>query len=335
MKWWLAPSRARPVGRWIRLLLLLAGDVEENPGPEEKNYRPRGELRLFGGLSHATSRRMEQCLSAFSAWMLDEFGMDLDQVLATPDMYNLGLRAYGRWLFSSGRPRYQFVYAIAAIQRVRPEFKSLLSGAWHIDRVWQLEEPGQCRAVLSAPMLRAILCLGLLWGWRQFVAVIALGLSGMLHPNEFIQLRRQDLVLPEDAYSNKEVMYVHINNPKTARFARKQHAKIDDATVVFLIRLLFKNVKLEDRLYTASIAVFRRQWNHLLDYLRIPRRQANRGATPGVLRGSGATQMYLDTEDIPRIAWRGRWAKTKTLEIMFKRSLLRCSFANCRKTLGM
>ena len=41
---------------------------------------------------------------------------------------------------------------------------------------------------------------------------------------------------------------------------------------------------------------------------------ASKGATPGVLRGSGATFMYLETEDLPLIAWRGRWSKTKTME---------------------
>ena len=81
-----------------------------------------------------------------------------------------------------------------------------------------------------------------------------------------------------------------------------------------LVRCLFGGLPLHYKLFDASIAVYRRQWNSLLDFLQIPRRQSARGATPGVLRGSGATQQYIDTEDIPKIAWRGRWARTKTLE---------------------
>ena len=53
-----------------------------------------------------------------------------------------------------------------------------------------IEEPGQCRAVVSAPVLRAILRIGLLWGWYRFCGIIALGFEGMLHPNEFLALRR-------------------------------------------------------------------------------------------------------------------------------------------------
>ena len=41
---------------------------------------------------------------------------------------------------------------------------------------------------------------------------------------------------------------------------------------------------------------------------------SDRGATPGVLRGSGATFLYTLTENVQWIAWRGRWARTRTLE---------------------
>ena len=307
----------RPVGRWIRLLLLMSG-IEPNPGPGvhsgNQSYQPRGELCSFGGLSRATMGRMQTCLQKFETWLYAELGLSLDAALSSAELANLALRGYGRWLFSAGRPRYLFVYTITGVQRLRPEMRSLLSGAWHIDRMWQLEEPGQCRAVLSAAMVRAILCLGLLWGWERFVGTIALGFAGMLHPNEFVQLVRQDLVLPEDALLQQEVMYVHIRNPKTARFARRQHARIDDPSIIFLVRVIFGKMALSDRLFGASIAVFRRQWNAILDFLQIPRRQAARGATPGVLRGSGATQLYLETEDLPRIAWRGRWSRQRTLE---------------------
>ena len=38
------------------------------------------------------------------------------------------------------------------------------------------------------------------------------------------------------------------------------------------------------------------------------------GATPGVLRGSGATFLYTGSEDVNWIAWSGRWSRLKTLE---------------------
>ena len=48
--------------------------------------------------------------------------------------------------------------------------------------------------------------------------------------------------------------------------------------------------------------------------LDVPHSRASKGATPAVLRGSGATHLYLATEDVQLIAWRGRWTKLKTVE---------------------
>ena len=50
-------------------------------------------------------------------------------------------------------------------------------------------------------------------------------------------------------------------------------------------------------------------------HLGVPHRLSEQGATPGVLRGGGATFMYLETEDINLIAWRGRWSKVRTIEL--------------------
>ena len=48
--------------------------------------------------------------------------------------------------------------------------------------------------------------------------------------------------------------------------------------------------------------------------LGVPFKRDLRGSTPGVLRGSGATYLYLETEDLSKVAWRGRRAKLKTVE---------------------
>ena len=309
----------RPVGRWIRLLLLLAGDIEQNPGPRmqqsgAKSYTPRGELDLLGGFATATSARMRKCFEAFQVWCEQDANLNFTTVCSSADCANLALKAYGLALFREGKPRYQLVYAITAMQTVFPEFKRHLTGAWQVDQKWQFEEPGQCRAVLSAPVLRAIIAVALLWDWYTFAGSVALGFGGMLHPSEFLALSRQDLVFPEDAMMQQQCLYVFIKNPKTARFARRQHARIDDVSLVFLIRCLFGHLPLRAKLFPATVAVFRRQWNALFDHIGIPRRQSEHGATPGVLRGSGATHEYLETANIAQIQWKGRWSRIRTLE---------------------
>lgn len=308
----------RPVGRWIRILLLLSGDIEQNPGPKfggaaERSYTPRGELDLLGGFATATSQRMKRCFDEFQLWCTAK-GFCFTTICANAENMNLALRAYGLELFKDGKPRYLLVYAITAVQQFFPEFKRHLAGAWQVDLRWQMEEPGQCRAVLSAPILRALIAVSLLWGWFAFAGSVVLGFGGMLHPSEILALTRRDLVFPEDALLQKPCLYVFIKNPKTARFARRQHAKIEDASLIFLIKCVFAALPLDAKLFPASHAVFRRQWNALCDHLGIPRRQSERGATPGVLRGSGATHEYMESSNIAEIQWKGRWSRLRTLE---------------------
>ena len=160
------------MGRWVRLLLLLAGDIERNPGPGLSKPRPRGELNMQVGFSQATVQRMARCLYSFEVWTKDKLGLSLDEVLATAEMADLALRGYGRFCFSEGRPRYWLVYAITGVQHQYPTYRNFLNGAWQVDRKWQLEEPGQCRAVLSAPLVRAIIAVALLWQWRAILLVL-------------------------------------------------------------------------------------------------------------------------------------------------------------------
>lgn len=296
----------------------MAGDVERHPGPQnnpQRHYTPRGDLDLMGGFAQATSLRMRRCLELFSVWCSTVSGVTLEVVLQQAETTNLALRGYGLSLFKEGKPRYLLVYAITAIQQIKPEFRRQFSGAWQVNHKWQTEEPGRCRAVLSAPVFRAILCLALLWGWEKFTVSVALGFGGMLHPNEFLALRRRDLVFPQDAMMTESTsLYIFIRNPKTSRFARRQHVRVDDSSLILLIFCLTQHLQLDDAVFLASTAVFRRQWNALLDKLEIPRRQSDRGATPGTLRGSGATHEYLQGSEISRIQWQGRWSRLRTLE---------------------
>ena len=309
-----ASSRvSRNPARWLRFLLMLAGDIEPNPGPGIPSPVPRGAMDLTVGFAKETSSRMTRCLQAFRTWC-ESGGFIWEQICSSVESLAYGLRAYGLFLFEKGYPRYLLVYAITAVQDVFPQTRSHLGLAWQIDKKWQHHEPGACRAVLPAVAVRAACALGALWGWCAWSALVLLGFAGMLHPSEIVGLVRSDLVFPSDVGHDMACMFVHLRSPKTARFARRQHCRIDDAGIIALVEAIFGQLQLSQRLYTGSMAQFRRQWNCVMARLGIPCRQDQRGATPASLRGSGATYMYTCIQDIPLIAWRGRWARTKTLE---------------------
>jgi hypothetical protein len=141
-----------------------------------------------------------------------------------------------------------------------------------------------------------------------------LAFSGMLHPAEFIQLTRRDLMLPRDTAHTVSVLYIHLRSPKTFRFARQQHVKISDPDIISFVDSLFGTAPLDLKIFAGTISMYRNQWNAVMEKLGIPCRQLQHGGTPGSLRGSGATNMYLQTENIPLICWRGRWARVRTLE---------------------
>ena len=257
---------------------------------------------------------MSNSLAGFVAWLAAEYCLTLEQVLRGHEEAATALRAYGLHLYEAGLPRYLFVYAITAIQDLRPAFRGSLTPAWQIDKKWQLAEPGSCRPVLSAPILQAAIAVALLWGWCDWAAITLIGFVCMLHPSEFVSLSRRDLVLPKDAMSADRIAYVHVRNPKTAGFARRQHARMEDASVLAFLEARYEALPLTDRLFRASLHVYRRQWKAVMHQLGVPHRLADHGATPGVLRGSGATFLYLECEDVQLVAWRGRWAKLKTVE---------------------
>lgn len=303
----------RAASRWLKLLLLRGGDIERNPGPE-KHHLPRGPIDLTVGFAPATSKRMQDCLQAFKLWASTYLPCNFTDLTSHPHAMALGLRAYGLHLYETGFPRYLLVYAITSVQDLYPHFRSHMSPAWHVDRKWQLQEPGECRPVISAPVLRAMSSIALFWGWARWLAITLLGFIGMTHPAEFLNLVRRDLVFPSDAMLNQEVMYIHLRNPKTSRFARRQHCRIDEALVITFAFKVFGDLSLDEKLYPGSASTYRRQWDAILSRLEVPHSKLQKGATPGVLRGSGATHLYLATEDVQKVAWRGRWTKLKTVE---------------------
>ena len=302
--------------RWLRFLLLLAGDIERNPGPgfQTKPRTPRGQLSMDVGFATATSKRMQLCLDEFAKWLFAEFALTLQSIGWDYTAGPLALRAYGLHLFAGSFPRYKFVYTITAMQDTFPHLRPFFSSAWQVDRKWQQYEPGHCRPVLSAPIMRAVSCLCLIWKWYRWLGITLIGFLGMLHPAEFISLLRSDLLLPGDTLNETAAFYVHIRNPKTARFARKQHCKIDDPCVLAYVTKVFGALAPNASLFAGGTSAYRRRWDHVPGRLGISVSMPSRGATPAVLRGSGATALYLESEDLSLIQWRGRWAQLKTVE---------------------
>eukprot|EP00439_Symbiodinium_sp_Y106_P070486 s3201_g12.t1 len=230
-----------------------------------------GELNLEAGFVQSTI--IHKMRKANEAWIRDELRVEPESVFADNRATELAVRGCGLHLFSSGLPRYLLIYSITAVQNEFPSFRNHLTGAWQIDKKWQLVEPGQCRSALPAAAVRACLTLAALWGWKLWLGLVIIGCT----PLKCLACADETLSSPATA---------------SVTFAQRQHGRIDDEFAIRIIKSIFGSLARDSFLYPASAHTFRRQWDAIMSRLGIPHRAASQGATPGVLRGGGATHLY-------------------------------------------
>ena len=219
-------------------------------------------------------------------------------------------------LHDAGLPHYVLVHAILGMQTLCPHWKSFMTEAWDISRQWQLAEPPALRPPLPRALLKAMVGICLTWDWPHMAALLLAAFTMFLRPGELLQARRCDLSLPRDRLEASGDAFLRISAPKTRRSFPCQHARCSDRAVVRLLTVVFGDLAPTDPLTPFGASGFRTRWNHILRALGIPLSRAPGGfnLTPGCLRGSGATDFYMVTEDIPRVFWRGRWRQASSAE---------------------
>ena len=79
-----------------------------------------------------------------------------------------------------------------------------------------------------------------------------------------------------------------------------------------MLSKIFGSLPPRDLLVPWTPSAFRKRWDAVLAALGVP--AVGTGLTPASLRGSGATDFYLNTEDLAHTAWRGRWKCLSSVE---------------------
>ena len=109
---------------------------------------------------------------------------------------------------------------------------------------------------------------------------------------------------------------INICKPKTRRM--QQHAKSQHVLIrcpglaAFLAwtSSCIPDELLDSFIWISTEADFIRRWDRICRALGL----ALLHFTPGCCRGGGATEFYLETENVPLLRRRGRWSSEKTLE---------------------
>ena len=250
----------------------------------------------------------------FLDWLQSQLSADTwSSVCRSPHLQVIFLRSFGNWLYSTGQAIYLFRHLIVFCQQQFPAERHQIQPAWELLHRWESLQPVTHRTPMPKPILDAVLCLSLAWGWARWAAVTALSFFGACRVGEPLTALRQDLILPEEAGLSTAVCFLNISAPKASRRGRGrvQHTKITDPTAVGLAEAFLAHLRPDEPLYPSSLSSYRRRWDALLMALQVP---ASVRLTPGGLRGGGAIFLYHIGTPVANIQWTMRIKTQQTLE---------------------
>ena len=260
---------------------------------------------------------------ALQARLLEDFGAWLAARLSRPALLSLEgcamaycavLRAYGNYLFQTGQPLYKWRHICAYFQKERLSLRPYMPLCWDLATRWERLCPTAHRTPIPYALVRAMISLGLALGWARFAAVVGLSFYGTARVGEPLRAHRGAILLPCDLLVDElPVCYVRVEAPKTGhRGAGKvQHFVVREAKFVRFLEKLLSRSPLEEKLFPASAATFRRRWDFVLQKLGVP---AAFKLTPGGLRGGGAVLLYQRGTPVHDLLWRMRLRSQATLE---------------------
>ncbi|CAE7735652.1 unnamed protein product, partial [Symbiodinium necroappetens] len=280
-----------------------------NPGPPVESLE---EVQLVSVRTQTLQRRL---LSDFDAWLASRLSRPARLSLEGCAMaYCAVLRAYGNYLFQTGQPLYKWRHLCAFFQKERLSLRPYMPLCWDLATRWERLCPTAHRTPIPYALVRAMISLGLALGWARFAAVVGLSFYGTARVGEPLRAHRGAILLPCDLLVDETpVCYVRVEAPKTGhRGAGKvQHFVVGEAAFVRFLERLLARSPLEEKLFPASAATFRRRWNYVLQRLGVP---AAFKLTPGGLRGGGAVLLYQRGTPVSDLLWRMRLRAQATLE---------------------
>ena len=280
-----------------------------NPGPAGVSLE---EVQLVGPRTLALQARL---LAEFRGWLVSQFSRPARLSLEGCAMaFCTVLRAYGNHLFQSGQPLYKWRHLCAYFQKERLALRPYMPMCWDLTSRWERLCPTAHRTPIPHALARAVIALALSLGWARFAAVVGLSFFGTARVGEPLNAHRGAILLPSDLLLDEiPTCYVRVEAPKTSHrgTGKVQHFVVKEPPFVRFLERLLAGCALEEKLFAASAATFRRRWNHILDRLGVP---AVVKLTPGGLRGGGAVFLYQRGTPVHDLLWRMRLRSQATLE---------------------
>jgi hypothetical protein len=212
-------------------------------------------------------------------------------------------------------------HSLLAIEKRVRNLKGKLGECWEVIESWRQEVPGSLRPPMYLPAMLAMAVTGRLLAeassghdallWWSFSVLIEVGFFGLLRPIEILKLTRGHVSLPGELLSNAlGFATCMINNPKNRRqLGRIQFSVIRSANASLWLAWLCSGLTDPEKLWPASSGEFRNRFKRVLEYLHLNGQKF----VVASLRAGGATHLFMNGLDPPRIKFYGRWASEKSL----------------------
>ena len=285
-----------------------------NPGPRlPPQVRP--SLHELHTLTSQTLTLEARVLQAFVDWCKLEFRESCDSIFdRCPEIFVDLLKVYGDLMFQERKALSNFRHLLLAAQRWKPLCRPYMASAWELISRWEAQEPVQHRVPIPEPLVRAMIVLSWLFGWRSWSCATAIAFYGGGRLGEILKCTRQDLLLPSD-FLERGVSPVFLKltqfKSRNRQPAKVQHLRIVEKTACEILHVALRRLAPEVSLFGGSPYQYRKRWNALLRSLLIPESVK---VTPGGLRGGYAVCAYRSGESIQNIMWSLRLRSQVTLE---------------------
>lgn len=290
----------------------------QNPGPRRPGPRQRRQVQTLLNVSlvePGTELLGERSWESLRRWSLRSMDDSCFESLAScPQTLCLLMESFGQYLYKEGHSLYVMRQLITHVQRWKPSFRGHFAGAWQLVAKWEQLEPLRHRTPLPLVLYKAMLSISLLWRWYRFAGIMILAFRGLCRPGEPLAAKRVDLLLARDlVVEDPTVVYLRIQNPKGRRrgIGAVQHTKIVDADSAKFLDWVFHALPSDSPLYPGSASAFRRRWDKILQFLKVPLKLQ---LTPASMRAGGAIAEYRSNQDLSLIMWRMRLKQIGTLQ---------------------
>ena len=285
-----------------------------HPGPRRASRaRPRQRLADVNLVEPATARLQAQIVRDFLDWFSREFpGASFDAwCCISHGLVVSALVAFGHATYDRGTPLQYYRQLLAYMQRQVLGLKPWMSAAWDTVSRWEVLEPVQHRPPLPEPLVRAMACVGIAWGWKRWTCVLLTSFFAVMRVGELLKARRRDILTPADLLSSEEVIYVKVEDPKIRRRgARIQYSTLAQSEFLPFVVDTWSRLDMDELIYGGSPSAFRSRWDRILAHLGVAKLHR---LTPGSLRGGGAVWAHKSGIGISELMWKMRISHLPTL----------------------